>query len=88
VSNITLISKPKIWAIVTGGDGIPCVYQVGDYEFTPRNILFLCENSSKDPYPLTIVNLAYKGSVDFTKEKPEMMTMEDIANLEGASDGK
>lgn len=83
MTNITQIGDnspkpPKMWAIVVGADNIPCVYQIGTYTLTPDRMLFLWESTDKDTYPITIVNMAHAGSVDFTKEKPATMTLEDF----------
>lgn len=72
------VPSSKIWVIVTESSGIPCVYHIGDWFLTEDRFLFLYTESEKDDYPLAIINLAMAGSIDFSKEKPETITIDEF----------
>ena len=75
---LEFVQSSKYWAIVTGGDGIPCVYEIGDYTLTEDRFLYLWADTNKDDYPLSIINMAFSGSVDFSKERPDTISIEEF----------
>jgi hypothetical protein len=69
----------KVWVIVTDASGLPLVHEIGDYLFSDVDpLLFLYTESNKDKFPLVIYNMTTIISVEFLKEKPEVISVEEF----------
>jgi len=72
----TLKKEEKFWMVVTGSDGLPVAYEAGDYMLTEDRFLYIWNNKG-DERPRAIINLTLGGSVDFSDEPPEIMSLEE-----------